>query len=81
MVGDIVHKRRALLLLGVCGLAARDRSVALGLLALLGADHPARRLLDLADAERLPKTVLDDLGHIRFRKAVQGWLDDKIARD
>lgn len=74
-------KRRALLLLGVCGLADRDRPAALGLLALLGSDHPARRLLDLDDGERLPKTVLDDLGHIRVRKAVQGWLDDKIAKD
>ena len=45
------------------------------------AGHPARRLLDLADSERLPKTVLDELGHIRFRTAVQGWLNDKIAKD
>lgn len=74
-------KRRALLLLGVCGLADRDRPTALGLLALLASDHPARRLLDLDDGERLPKTVLDDLGHIRVRKAVQGWLNDKIAKD
>ena len=74
-------KRRALLLLGVCGLADRDRPAALGLLALLGPDHPAQRLLDLDDGERLPKTVLDDLGHIRFRNAVQGWLEDKIAKD
>jgi hypothetical protein len=74
-------KRRALLLLGVWGLADRDRSAAIGLLALLGADHPARRPLDLADGERLPKTALDDLGHVRFRKAVQGWLNDKVAKD
>jgi hypothetical protein len=74
-------KRRALLLLGVCGLAARDRPAALGLLALLGSDHPARRLLDLGDDERLPKAVFDDLGHIRIRKAVWSWLDDKIAKD
>ena len=74
-------KRRALLLLGALGLADRDRPAALGLLALLGSDHPARRLLDLHDGERLSKTVLDDLGHIRVRKAVQGWLDDKIAKD
>lgn len=74
-------KRRALLLLGVWGLAYRDRPAAIKLLALLDADHPARRLLDLADSERLPKTVLDDLGHVRFRKAVQGWLNDKIAKD
>jgi hypothetical protein len=74
-------KRRALLLLGVCGLADRDRSAALGLLALLGSDHPAQRLLDLGEGERLPKAVLDDLGHVRIRKAVQGWLDDEIAKD
>lgn len=74
-------KRRALLLLGVHGLADRDRPAALGLLTLLGPNHPGRRLLDLADGECLPKTVLDDLGHIRFRKAVQSWLDDKIAKN
>jgi hypothetical protein len=74
-------KRRGLLLLGVCGLADRDRPAALGLLALLGPDHPAGRLLDLGVGERLPKTVLDDLGHIRIRKAVQDWLNDKIAKD
>jgi len=74
-------KRRALLLLGACGLAARDRPAALRLLALLGSDHPARRLLDLGDDERLPKAVLDDLGHIRIRKVVWSWLDDKIAKD
>ena len=73
-------KRRAMLLLGVCSLAARDRPAALGLLELLGSGHPARRLLDLDDGERLPNTVLDDLGQIRVRKAVQGRLDDKIAR-
>ena len=74
-------KSRALLLLGVYGLADRDRHAAIGLLALLGSDHPARRLLDLTGDEQLPKTALDDLGHIRIRKAVQGWLNDKIAKD
>lgn len=74
-------RRRALLLLGVWALAERDHQAAVQLLGLLGADHPARRLLDLADGERLPKTVLDDLGHVRFRKAVQAWLNDKIAKD
>jgi len=74
-------KRRALLVLGVCGLADRDRQAAAGLLALLDTNHPARRLLDLAAGERLPKTVLDDLGHVRFRKAVRDWLNDKIAKD
>ena len=74
-------KRRALLLLGVYGLAERDRRAAMRLLALLGSDHPARRLLDLEDGEQLPKTALDDLGHIRIRKAVQRWLDEKIAKD
>ena len=74
-------KRRALLLLGVNFLADRDRDAANGLQALLGSDHPARRLLDLEDGEQLPKTALDDLGHIRIRKAVQRWLDEKIAKD
>ena len=74
-------KRRALLLLGVNFLADRDRDAANGLLALLGSDHPARRLLDLEDGEQLSKTALDDLGHIRIRKAVQRWLDEKVAKD
>ena len=75
------EKRRALLLLGVYFLADRDGHAADGLLALLGSDHPARRLLDLEDSEQLPKTALDDLGHIRIRSAVQDWLNDKIAQD
>lgn len=72
-------RHRVLLLLGACGLADRDRTAALRLLALLGTDHPARRLLDLSDGERLPKTVLDDLGDIRLRKAVRSRLMDKIV--
>ena len=74
-------KRRALVLLGAYGLAARDRDAAIKLLELLGSDHPARRLIDLNNGEQLPKAALDDLGHIRIRRAVQGWLDDKIAKD
>ena len=74
-------KKRALLLLGAYVLADRDRHAAVELLGLLGADHPARGLLDLTGGEQLPKTALDDLGHIRIRRAVQGWLDDKIAKD
>ena len=74
-------KSRALLLLGVNGLADRDRHAAIGLLELLGSDHPARRLLELTGGEQLPKTALDDMGHIRIRKAVQGRLNDKIAKD
>ena len=74
-------KKRALLLLGVYGLANRNRHAAIELLALLDSDHPARRLLDLANGEQLPKTALDDLGHIRIRRAVQRWLNDKIAKD
>ncbi len=61
---------RALLLLGVYHLADRHRHAAGELLALLGSDHPARRLLDLTGGEQLPKTALDDLGHVRIRKAV-----------
>ena len=74
-------KMRALLLLGVYGLADRDRHAANGLLALLDSGHPAQRLLDLTDGEQLPKSALDDLGHIRIRKVVQGWLNNKIAKD
>ncbi|MYJ51922.1 MAG: hypothetical protein F4093_04525 [Gammaproteobacteria bacterium] len=73
-------RSRALLLLGAYGLGFRDYDAAVRLLELLGPDHPARRLLDLADDEQLPKTVLDDLGHISIRKAVQRWLDEKIAK-
>ena len=72
-------KRRALLLLGVHFLADRERDAANGLLGLLGSDHPAGRLLDLKDGEKLPKTAIDDLGHIRVRKAVYDWLSDIIA--
>ena len=80
---QIAHsaKKRAFLLLGAYGLADRDRRAAIRLLALLGSEHPARRLLDLQDGELLPNTVLDDLGHIRVRKAVHGWLSDIIAKD
>ncbi|MEQ9127255.1 hypothetical protein [Thalassospira sp.] len=75
-------KRRALLLLGARSLADRGESdAANGLLELLGADHPARRLLDLADGEQLPASVLGDLGHIRIRKVVQEWLFEDIAND
>ena len=74
-------KRRALLLLGVYVLADRERQAAIELLVLLGPDHPARRLLNLTEGEQLPNTVLDDLGHVRIRKAVQIWLNDKIAKD
>lgn len=73
-------KQRALLLLGVCGLSDRDRPAAVRLLALLGSDHPAQQLIALNNGDRLPRTVLDDLGHIRVRKVVQAWLDDKIDK-
>ena len=74
-------KKRALLLLGAYFLAERDRHAAIRLLTLLGLDHPAQRLLDLTDGEKLPRTALDDLGHIRVRNAVQDWLSDKVAKD
>ena len=74
-------KKRAMLLLGAYHLAERDNDAAIRLLTLLGSDHPAQRLLDLADGEKLPKTALEDLGHIRVRNAVQDWLNDKIAKD
>ena len=74
-------KRRALLLLGAFGLADRDREAATGLLALLENGHVASRLLDLADGEQLPASALNDLGHIRIRKVVQEWLNEKIAKE
>ena len=72
-------QRRALLLLGAYGLTSRDRKAADRLMALLDIDHPARNLLDLKEEEKLPKTALDDLGHIRIRNVVHIWLKDKIA--
>ena len=74
-------ERRALLLLGVYALASRERQAANDLLALLDPDHPSRRLLDLTEGEQLPNTALDDLGHVRIRKIVRVWLNDKIAKD
>ena len=74
-------KRRALLLLGAFGLADRDREAATGLLALLENGHAASRLLDLADGEQLPASALSDLGHIRIRKVVQEWLNEKFVKE
>lgn len=74
-------KKRAFLLLGIYHLAERDYDAAIRLLTLLGSDHPAHRLLDLSDGEKLPNTALNDLGHIRVRNAVRDLLSDKIARD
>ena len=80
---QIAHSttHRALLLLGIRGLADRDRQAANGLMALFDANHPVRCLLDLTGGEQLPKTALDDLGNIRIRKAVRGRLGDKITQD
>ncbi|XSC47599.1 hypothetical protein ACF1BQ_020485 [Bradyrhizobium sp. RDT10] len=73
------QSHRALLLLGAVALETRDRGAALGLLELLDAGHPARRLL--ASDEPLPRTVLDDLGHVRIRRYVRQWLADRIAKE
>ncbi|WP_369726089.1 hypothetical protein AB8Z38_16235 [Bradyrhizobium sp. LLZ17] len=72
------QSHRALLLLGVVALGSRDRAAALGLLKLLDAGHPARRLL--ATDELLPPNVLDDLGDVRIRRYVGRWLNDRIAK-
>ena len=82
-IEQVAHsgKHRALLLVGAWALADRDRGAAAGLLELLEPDHPGKRLLDLGPCERLPNTVLDDLGDIRIRKAVRNWLKDSIAKD
>lgn len=74
-------KWRALLLLGAYGLSDRDYDAARGLLELLDINHPARQLLDLADGEQLPAAALDDLGHIRIRQVVRGWLNETITKD
>jgi hypothetical protein len=74
------NSHRALLLLGAVALERRDRAAALGLLDLLDAEHPARKLLDL-DGELLPRTVLDDLGDVRIRRYVRPWLQNRIAKD
>lgn len=74
------RKRRALLLIGAVGLNDRNEGVARGLLDLLESDHPSRKILDLAEDEKLPATALDDLGDIRIRRAVQEWLDGQIEK-
>jgi hypothetical protein len=74
-------KHRALLLLGAYGLSDRDYDAACGLLELLDINHPARQLLYLADGEQLPAAAIDDLGLIRIRQVVRGWLNGTIAKD
>jgi hypothetical protein len=74
------NSHRALVLLGAVALESRDRAAALGLLDLLDAEHPARKLLDL-DGELLPRTVLDDLGDVRIRRYVRPWLPDRIEKE
>ncbi|MGY4433933.1 hypothetical protein ACVWWO_006410 [Bradyrhizobium sp. F1.13.1] len=73
------QSHRALLLLGAVALESRDRDAALGLLELLDLGHPARGLL--ASDELLPRTVLDDLGHVRIRRYVRPWLSHRIAKE
>lgn len=74
------NSHRALLLLGAIVLENRNRAAALGLLHLLDAEHPARRLLDL-NGELLPLTVLDDLGDVRIRRYVRPWLQERISKE
>lgn len=72
------YSHRALLLVGAVGLEKRDRGAALGLLNLLDANHPARRLLESGGL--LSPTALDDLGDVRIRRYVRQWLKDRIAK-
>ena len=74
------NQHRALLLLGACALADRDRAAAVRVFALLDTGHPAWRLLDW-DGAPLPRSVLDDLGDVRIRRYVRAWLQDRIAED
>lgn len=76
-----VNSRQALLLVGADRLVARGEVTSAGtLLAVLPDGHPARRLPALASGEKLPSSVLDDLGTIRLRGVVRRWLDDKIEK-
>lgn len=72
------QRRRALVVLGAWALADRDHATAGQLMGLLGDPHPAGRLIDLAEGEKLPANALDDLGHIRVRNAVRDWLSENI---
>ncbi len=74
------NSHRALLLLGAIVLENRDRAAALGLLHVLDAEHPARKILDL-NGELLPRTALDDLGDVRIRRYVRPWLQERIAKE
>lgn len=74
------QSHRALLVLGVVVLEQRDRDAAIRLLALLGAGHPAGRILD-PHGERPQRTVLDDLGDVRVRKSVAARLGSRLAKD
>ncbi|WP_208512893.1 hypothetical protein [Variovorax paradoxus] len=72
------HTHQALVLVAAVALQSRDRAAALGLLELLDVGHPARRLLDF-EGDLLPRTVLDTLGDVRIRKAVQARLEERIS--
>lgn len=69
---------RSMVLLAAWLLEDRDRTAATGLLNLLPDNHPGRSLI--AEGEvLLPAHVLDDLGHIRVRRAVAKRLSNVIA--
>jgi energy-coupling factor transporter ATP-binding protein EcfA2 len=73
------NRHRALVLVGVTVLLDRDRAAAERLMNLFEPHHPIRALLTLGDGEKLPSTVLDDLGTIRLRNAVLKWLSGEIS--
>lgn len=68
--------QRALLLVGIVYLRDRDHSSAEHVCRLLGKDHPACSLIN-TPKKKLSPSVLNDLGDVRIRKAVQtrmAWL-------
>ncbi|TBC04674.1 hypothetical protein [Rhizobium ruizarguesonis] len=72
---------RSLGVVGAVALLSRDRQAAEDALSFLPSGHPARRILDLSDKEKLPASVLDDLGDVHLRQWIVFALEDQIKRD
>lgn len=75
------NKTRAMLLVAAVALAERGEvGAARHILRLLPDRHPAARLLDLRSGKALRSNALDDLGNVRVREAVVGWLGPRLAK-
>lgn len=74
-------KRRAMLLVAAAALAERgEPETTHRTLGLLPDRHPAVRLLDLRPGKAVRATALGNLGNVRVREAVTGWLDLRFAK-